>query len=82
MTLVPAPKAPTATMQCSYDAWNRLTQVRNGIRVTRYEYDGLGRRTVSRDFFTRAYFKTVRGRRSSRLVGQTHETGAREIRSA
>ena len=47
MITVPKPTALTATYKCSYDAWNRLVEVKeqNDNVVAKFEYDGLGRRT-------------------------------------
>jgi RHS repeat-associated protein len=47
MTTVPKPLDPAATFTCTYDAWNRLAEVRDGgTLVAKYTYDGLNRRTV------------------------------------
>ena len=46
MTTVPKPSDLTSTYTCTYDAWNRLVEVRSGeIVVAKYEYDALNRRT-------------------------------------
>ncbi len=46
MTTVPKPTALTATYTATYDAWNRLVEVKSGANVVlKCEYDGLGRRT-------------------------------------
>ncbi len=49
MTSVPSPKVPQALLGCKYDAWNRLTEVKDPVTgaLNRYEYDGLGRRTMA-----------------------------------
>jgi len=45
MTTVPQPADLTDDYSCTYDAWNRLVEVKDGQRVhARYEYDGLNRR--------------------------------------
>ena len=47
MTTVPKPAALTAGMALKYDAWNRLMEAKVGQTVlTRYEYEGLNRRTI------------------------------------
>jgi YD repeat-containing protein len=51
MTRMPQPDSPTSNYFARYDAWNRLTELsdRSG-RKFRYEYDGLGRRTLQRSW--------------------------------
>jgi len=46
MTEGPQPAAETAKQQYTYDAWNRLVEVKDNSNalVAQYEYDGLGRR--------------------------------------
>jgi YD repeat-containing protein len=47
MTTAPKPSAPDLTggYTCTYDAWNRLVQVKQGSTVvSEAKYDGLGRR--------------------------------------
>ena len=47
MTKVPKPTSWTAHYDLKYDAWNRLTEVKDGAStVATYEYDGLNRRIV------------------------------------
>jgi len=46
MTSVPTPSDLTAVYTVTYDAWNRLVEVKSGANVVlKCEYDGLGRRT-------------------------------------
>ena len=46
MTTVPKPSDLTATYAATYDAWNRLVELKSGANVVlKCEYDGLGRRT-------------------------------------
>ncbi len=46
MTGVPKPSDLTATYTATYDAWNRLVEVKSGANVVlKCEYDGLNRRT-------------------------------------
>ena len=45
ITSYPKPSAPASSYTCTYDAWNRLTEVRDGgTLIAGYGYDGLGRR--------------------------------------
>ena len=45
MTTVPKPADMENTYSCTYDAWNRLVEVKDGANVVaHYRYDGLGRR--------------------------------------
>ena len=46
MTTVPDPTDMSgANLDCSYDAWNRLIEIKDGANVIcKFEYDGLGRR--------------------------------------
>jgi len=48
MTTIPQPKDLANGFAATYDAWNRLVEVKNqsGTTVTTNEYDGLNRRTV------------------------------------
>lgn len=47
MTTIPQGSDPTAGYDCTWDAWNRLIEVKDGeITVTRHTYDGLNRRTL------------------------------------
>ena len=59
MTTIPKPAALDESLTCKYDAWNpasprlrrpsRLVEVKDdGTVIGVYEYDGLGRRTVSK----------------------------------
>ena len=42
MTTVPKPTSLANIYTCSYDSWNRLTEIKSGDNVVaRYEYDGL-----------------------------------------
>ncbi len=46
MTTVPKPSGLTAVYTVTYDAWNRLVEVKSGANVVlKCEYDGLDRRT-------------------------------------
>ena len=48
MTTLPKPSSPATGLTCTWDAWNRLVEVKEGATVVgRYEYDGLGRRVKS-----------------------------------
>ena len=45
MTRLPEPSHPSASLDCVYDAWNRLAEARGGEHVSaHYDYDGLNRR--------------------------------------
>lgn len=45
MTAIPQPNAPTSVYSMTYDAWNRLVELRDGAApVQTYKYDGLDRR--------------------------------------
>jgi YD repeat-containing protein len=47
MTTIPQPNAPTNSYTCTYDAWNRLVEVKaGGSTVATYRYDGQNRRTT------------------------------------
>ncbi|MCA9141760.1 MAG: RHS repeat-associated core domain-containing protein [Planctomycetales bacterium] len=49
MTTVPKPADPTIAFTCSYDAWNRMVKVEEGMTtVAEYAYDALKRR-ISKD---------------------------------
>jgi YD repeat-containing protein len=42
---VPAPADMTGHYDCTYDAWDRLVEVKDGeTLIAKYEYDGLNRR--------------------------------------
>jgi YD repeat-containing protein len=45
MTTIADPNNPNGTMTCTFDAWNRLTEVRDssGNIIAKYQYDGSGR---------------------------------------
>ena len=48
MTTLPKPSSLATALTCTWDAWNRLVEVKQGaVVVGRYEYDGLGRRAKS-----------------------------------
>mgnify|MGYP000858361248 CR=1 FL=1 len=48
MTTVPKPSSLSTALTCTWDAWHRLVEVKQGaVVVGRYEYDGLGRRSKS-----------------------------------
>ena len=48
MTTLPKPSSLATGLTCTWDAWNRLVEVKEGATVVgRYEYDGLGRRAKS-----------------------------------
>ncbi len=48
MTTIPKPAALADGLTATYDAWNRLVEVKDGATViARYEYDGLNRRIKS-----------------------------------
>jgi RHS repeat-associated protein len=48
MTTMPKPSALNTALTCTWDAWNRLVEVKQGAVVMgRYEYDALGRRVKS-----------------------------------
>ncbi|MHB8970832.1 MAG: RHS repeat domain-containing protein, partial [Pirellulaceae bacterium] len=48
MTTLPKPSSPATGLTCTWDAWNRLVEVKQGATVVgRYEYDGLNRRVKS-----------------------------------
>jgi len=45
MNSVPQPMSMTDSYDCTYDAWNRLVEVKDGeTSIAKYEYDGLNRR--------------------------------------
>ncbi len=47
MVTIPKPADPTQAFSATYDAWNRLVNLRDtatGISVAQFRYDGLGRR--------------------------------------
>lgn len=48
MIRMPNPRAPRDWFRCTYDAWNRLAEVRDrgGNVIAAYQYDGLNRRIV------------------------------------
>ena len=48
MTTLPKPSSLATGLTCTWDAWNRLVEVKQSATVVgRYEYDGLGRRVKS-----------------------------------
>ncbi len=48
MTTLPKPSSPATGLTCTWDAWNRLVEVKEGATVVgRYEFDGLHRRVKS-----------------------------------
>ena len=56
MTTIPKPADPTAAFYATYDAWNRLVAIGedDGMsgtwKVAEYEYDGVKRRSVKKDY--------------------------------
>lgn len=47
MTTIPKPSALTSSYTATYDAWNRMVSISDGMTtVATYQYDGLNRRTV------------------------------------
>jgi len=47
MIIVPKPNSPASAFTCTWDAWNRLIQVKDGETVVAtYQYDGLNHRIV------------------------------------
>jgi RHS repeat-associated protein len=47
-TTLPQPSDLTSTYSATYDAWNRLVEIKDGANVVaRFEYDGLNRRVKS-----------------------------------
>ena len=48
MTTLPKPSSPATGLTCTWDAWNRLVEVKQSATVMgRYEYDGVNRRVKS-----------------------------------
>jgi len=48
MTTVPKPDSPASAFTCTWDAWNRLVEVKYGeATLARYAYDGTARRGAS-----------------------------------
>ncbi len=45
MTTIADPNNPNGTLTCTFDAWDRLTEVQdsNGNAIAKYQYDGTGR---------------------------------------
>jgi RHS repeat-associated protein len=65
MTSFPKLSSPATALTGKYDAWNRLTEVKEGANlVAAYSYDGLGRRITKKTYVsgqldkTRQYFYT------------------------
>ncbi|WP_428940712.1 RHS repeat domain-containing protein [Fontivita pretiosa] len=51
VTSYPRPSAMSSSYTCKYDAWNRLTEVKDGVNlVAAYSYDGLGRRITRKTY--------------------------------
>ncbi|WP_428940607.1 RHS repeat domain-containing protein [Fontivita pretiosa] len=51
VTSYPKPGSMTSSYTCKYDAWNRLTEVKDGANlVAAYSYDGLGRRIIKKTY--------------------------------
>ncbi|WP_428940716.1 RHS repeat domain-containing protein [Fontivita pretiosa] len=51
VTSYPKPSAMSSSYTCKYDAWNRLTEVKEGANlVGAYSYDGLGRRITKKTY--------------------------------
>ncbi|WP_428940714.1 RHS repeat-associated core domain-containing protein [Fontivita pretiosa] len=51
VTSYPKPSAMSSSYTCKYDAWNRLTEVKDGANlVAAYSYDGLGRRITRKTY--------------------------------
>ena len=68
MTDMPEPNVPTSLFSCKYDAWNHLVEVKeSGTTVSKYGYDGTGRRTTSQIYsggspqYTRHYYYSSGG---------------------
>jgi RHS repeat-associated protein len=51
MTTMPQPADPTASYTATYDAWNRLVKIADGMdTVSEYAYDGAKRRIVQKSY--------------------------------
>ncbi|WP_428940595.1 RHS repeat-associated core domain-containing protein [Fontivita pretiosa] len=51
VTSYPKPSSMSSSYTCKYDAWNRLTEVKDGANlVGAYSYDGLGRRITKKTY--------------------------------
>jgi len=51
MTTMPQPADPTSSYTATYDAWNRLVKIEDGVNtVTEYEYDGTKRRVIQKTY--------------------------------
>jgi len=51
MTTIPKPADPTQSFTATYDAWNRLVRIEEGLnKVAEYEFDGAKRRTVKKSY--------------------------------
>jgi len=61
MITVPKPNSPASAFTCTWDAWNRLVEVKDGeTTVARYAYDGLNHRITKTvgDTIQHAYYNT------------------------
>ncbi|WP_428940711.1 RHS repeat domain-containing protein [Fontivita pretiosa] len=59
VTSYPKPSAMSSSYTCKYDAWNRLTEVKDGANlVGAYSYDGLGRRITKKTYVSGQLDKT------------------------
>jgi RHS repeat-associated protein len=53
MTTIPKPADPTQLSTATYDAWNRLVRIEEGVnKLAEYEYDGATRRTVKKTYIS------------------------------
>ena len=60
-TSFPDPRALTAELGATYDAWNRLVKLDDGSTLAEYQYDGTNRRTIkTADSVTRHYYHSDR----------------------
>lgn len=51
MTTIPQPADSTSSYTATYDAWNRLVKIVEGANtVAEYEYDGVKRRVIQKDY--------------------------------
>ena len=49
MTTIPQPVDPAAVFKATYDAWNRLVKIVEGVNtLAEYEYDGIKRRMIQK----------------------------------
>jgi len=53
MTTLPSPLSPATALHLTYDAWNRLVEVRaadDSTVIAQYQYDGTNRRSVKKTY--------------------------------